>query len=365
MIEFDHIILFGLYGPIHFGGVLVRGTYFITIMSFLLIFASACAPLAIDYEQVSTNEKIIIRFSHVVGEDTPKGQAARLFAQMIKERTQGQVEVQVFPNSSLYKDSEELPALQQGQVQMIAPALSKVNKLVPELGVFDLPYLYPDLQDYHHVLDGEVGTLIKTSFENLGYKPIAFWDSGFKQFSNNSRPIHTPHDLANITMRTMPSSVLDQQFTLLNVKSIEMNFDDVYPSLEKKLIEGQENSISNIYTKRFYRVQNYLTISDHGYLGYVVLMSEQFWDQLSPDIQQIISTTMNDVTKWQRNKALDIEEEQLADIYRCECIHIQVLTDEQKALWKLFFQPLYINMEARLGTSFFNKLRVRRYEEED
>lgn len=342
------------------GEIKMRSNLCLIVITIVLVILTACTPKAIDYEQVSKDEKIIIRFSHVVGEDTPKGQAARLFAKMIKERTNGKVEVQVFSNSSLYKDSEELEALQSGHVQIIAPALSKVNKFVPELAAFDLPYLYSDLAEYHQVLDGEVGSLIQTKFEKLGFKPIAFWDSGFKQFTNNLLPIHKPEDMENLTMRTMPSSVLDQQFMQLKVKAIEMNFDDVYSALEKKTIHGQENSISNIYTKRFYTVQNYLTISDHGYLGYIVLMDQKFWNELSPEIQAIIAMTIREVTVWQRRKVVSIEQEQLEEINNCKCIEIEHLTDEEKHEWRTFFQPLYQTMKLRLGADFFNKLELPR-----
>lgn len=330
----------------------------ISILFLLILLTSACSPTAYDYEQVSKDEKIVIRFSHVVGEDTPKGQAARLFAKLIKERTNGQVEVQVFSNSSLYTDSEELEALMQGNVQIIAPALSKVNKIVPELGAFDLPYLYSELNEYHQVLDGDVGKLIKSSFDQKGFMAIAFWDSGFKQITNNVKPIRTPQDLANITLRIMPSAVLDQQFSKMNVKPIEMNFDDVYPALEKKQIDGQENSISNIYTKRFYKVQKYMTISDHGYLGYVVLMDKKFWSGLPPHVQDLITSTIQEVTTWQRQLALKIELEQLNDIYKCSCIEIEELSDVEKMTWKFFFHPIYQEMETRLGSDFFNKLRI-------
>ncbi|MFN3284169.1 MAG: DctP family TRAP transporter solute-binding subunit, partial [Pseudothermotoga sp.] len=232
----------------------------------MLVLVPACAPKPIDYEQVSPDDKIVIRFSHVVGEDTPKGQAARLFAKLMKERTNGKVEVQVFSNGSLYKDSEELNALSEGDVQMIAPALSKLSSLVPELGVFDLPYLYPNLDGYHKVFDGKTGKVIAKSLEKQNMVSLGFWDSGFKQFTSNVQPIRNPQDLAGTTIRIMPSAVLDDQFNLLQVRPVEMNFNDVYLALAQGKIHGQENTVSNIYTKRFYKVQNYMTISDHGYL---------------------------------------------------------------------------------------------------
>lgn len=333
------------------------------ILALLLIvtltLVSACAPKAKDNEQVSENEKIVIRFSHVVGEDTPKGQAARLFAKLMKERTNGKVEVQVFSNSSLYKDSEELSALQQGYVQMIAPALSKMSSQIPELGVFDLPYLYPSLDDYHKVLDGTIGKRIAAAVDQKNMVSLAFWDSGFKQLTSNVKPIRNPQDLAGSTIRIMPSSVLDQQFSLLQVSPVQINFNDVYLALEQNQINGQENTISNIYTKRFYKVQKYMTLSDHGYLGYEVLMDKKFWNQLPPPIQKTITDTMKEVTDWQRSQTSKIEQEQLKQIYNCRCIDIEKLNDAQKAKWKAFFQPLYQSMEHRLGENFFRELNLK------
>ncbi|WP_216640716.1 DctP family TRAP transporter solute-binding subunit [Effusibacillus lacus] len=326
----------------------------------ILTLLSACSSnKATDYEQISENDKIVIRFSHVVGEDTPKGQAARLFAKLVKERTKGKVEVQVFSNSSLYKDSEELEALAQGRVQMIAPALSKLSDLVPELGVFDLPYLYSDLDGYHKVFDGKIGSLIADSVESKNMVSLAFWDSGFKQFTSNLRPIRKPEDLTGSTMRIMPSSVLDQQFSLLRVNPVQINFNDVYLALEQGKIHGQENTISNIYSKRFYRVQKYMTLSDHGYLGYLVVIDKKFWNRLPVEIQKVIKETMNEVTAWQRNQAVQIEKDKLKEIQDCRCIEITGLTADEKAAWRQLFRPLYQEMEQRLGSTFFSELQLQ------
>lgn len=328
-------------------------------LGFLLtvaLLAAACAPKAVDHEQIGENDKIIIRFSHVVGEDTPKGQAARLFAKLMKERTNGKVEVQVFSNGSLYKDSEELEALQQGRIQVIAPTLSKLTHIVPELGAFDLPYLYSDLEGYHRVFDGTVGERIAKSLEKNNMIVLGFWDNGFKQFTNNVRPIRMPRDLAGTTMRIMPSAVLNDQFTLLQVHPVEINFNDVYSALEKGTIDGEENTISNIYTKRFYRVQKYMTLSDHGYLGYLVVIDKKFWNRLSPGLQRTIAQTMGEVTSWERTQAGKIEQAQLREIYNCNCIRIDTLSDAEKANWKRFYQPLYQEMEQKLGQEFFREL---------
>ncbi|BCJ86403.1 DctP family TRAP transporter solute-binding subunit [Effusibacillus dendaii] len=322
----------------------------------LLGLLPACAPRVIDHEQVSKNEKIVIRFSHVVGEDTPKGQAARMFAKLMKERTNGKVEVQVFSNSSLYKDSEETDALQQNRIQIIAPATPKLSSLVPELAAFDLPYLYSDLDRYHQVLDGPVGQQIAASLYQQNMVELAYWDGGMKQFTNSVRPIRTPEDLAGMTMRIMPSAVLDQQFKLLQVTPVEINFNDLYSALTKKQVDGQENSISNIYSKRFFQVQKYLTLSDHGLLGYVVVMNRDFWNSLDPETRRTISLVMQEVTDWERQQAVQFEQNNLKAMSNCQCIEIDRLSQAEKDRWKEFYQPLYQTMEQKLGTHFFRQL---------
>lgn len=334
----------------------MQSRFFAVLLTLLLI--AGCSARATDYEQVGPDEKIVIRFSHVVGEDTPKGQAARLFAKLIKERTKGKVEVQVFSNGSLYKDSEELHALNKGHVQMIAPALSKVSGLIPELGVFDLPYLYPDLSGYHKLFDGIIGERLAQSVEKQNMIVLGFWDSGMKQLTNNVRPIRKPQDLAGTTMRIMPSTVLDQQFNLLEVHPVELNFNDVYLALSQGRIDGQENTISNIYSKRFYRVQKYMTLSNHGYLGYLVVMDKTFWNRLSPELQTIIRTAMHEVTQWQRQQAVLIERDKLREIQSCNCIEINELSKEEQREWKQFYQPLYQIMERRLGNEFLHELNL-------
>lgn len=328
-------------------------------LTLALLLLAACSPAAIDNEQVSEKDKIVIRFSHVVGEDTPKGQAVRMFAKLMKERTNGKVEVQVFSNSSLYKDSEELDALHQGRVQMIAPALSKLSNVVPELGIFDLPYLYPDLEGYHKVFDGKIGSVLSDSVAKHNMVPLGYWDSGLKQFTTNLRPIHKPADLAGSSMRIMPSTILDQQFNLLQVKAVQTDFNDVYTALEQGRIQGQENTISNIYSKKFYQVQRYMTLSDHGYLGYLVLIDQKFWNRLPADIRTTMRDTMDEVTRWQRQQSIKIEQDKLKEIEKCNCIQISKLSAADKAEWRKYFQPLYSDMEKRLGSDLFRELQLQ------
>ncbi|WP_126427795.1 DctP family TRAP transporter solute-binding subunit [Brevibacillus marinus] len=326
------------------------------LLLLIALLLAACDRTAIDYEQVSEAEKLIIRFSHVVGEDTPKGQAARRFAALMKERTNGRVEVQVFANGSLYSDYEELKALQEGYIQMIAPSLSKLSGIVPEAEAFDLPFLYPALTDYHRALDGAAGQRLQRMMEEKGLVPLAFWDNAFKQLTSSSRAIREPTDMQGMRVRIMPSAVLNGQFAMMGAKPLEMSFNDVYLALEKGQLDAQENTLSNIYTKRFYRVQRHLTISDHGYLGYLVLMNQSFWERLPDDIRRTLVETIREVTLWERQLAARLNQEQLAYIAACECIAIHKLSAEEKRRWREFFAPLKESERTRWDPVFVKAL---------
>ena len=326
------------------------------LLLLIALLLAACGRKAIDYEQVSESEKLILRFSHVVGEDTPKGQAARRFAALMKERTNGRVEVQVFANGSLYSDYEELKALQEGYIQMIAPSLSKLSGIVPEVEAFDLPYLYLTLEDYHRALDGEAGRRLMGMIEARGLVPLAFWDNAFKQFTSSNRPIREPSDMQGMRVRIMPSAVLNKQFVMMGAEPLEMSFNDVYLALEKGQLDAQENTISNIYTKRFYRVQQHMTLSDHGYLGYLVLMNQSFWERLPAEIRRTLVETIREVTIWQRKLAARLNEEQLAQITSCQCIAINRLSPEEKQRWQQFFAPLKAGERDRWDPVFVKAL---------
>ncbi|MBO8164168.1 MAG: DctP family TRAP transporter solute-binding subunit [Brevibacillus sp.] len=338
-----------------------RTTPFLLLLAALLL--ASCGRQAIDYEQVSEEEKLIIRFSHVVGEDTPKGQAARRFAALMKERTGGRVEVQVFANGSLYSDYEELKALQEGYIQMIAPSLSKLSELVPEVEAFDLPFLYSSLDEYHRALDGEAGRRLAGMIERKGLVPLAYWDNAFKQLTSSLGPIRQPSDMKGMTVRIMPSEVLSKQFTMLGAKPVEMSFNDVYLALEKGQLDGQENTISNIYTKRFHLVQDHLTISNHGYLGYLVLMNRQFYDRLPQEIRQVLVETIREVTIWERQVADQINKEQLGYIKACDCINITELTSSDRVRWQQVFKPLYKSELTRWDPVFVKALGLSAIEE--
>ncbi|MBV5317275.1 MAG: DctP family TRAP transporter solute-binding subunit, partial [Desulfobulbaceae bacterium] len=235
----------------------------------------ALAVLTISAAFLSTSaiaEPISIKFSHVVAVDTPKGQAAEFFKKRAEELTKGKVKVEVYPNSQLYKDKEEMEALQLGAVQMLAPSLAKFGPLgVKEFEVFDIPFIFDGYDDLHTVTQGPAGQKLLDKLETKGIKGLAYWDNGFKSFSANT-PIKTPADLKGKKMRIQSSKVLEEQMRELKAIPQSLAFSEVYQALQTGVVDGTENPISNFYTQKMFEVQKYMTITDHGYLGYAVIV---------------------------------------------------------------------------------------------
>lgn len=307
-----------------------------------------CQHRAADLEQVNEDERIVIKFSHVVSELTPKGLAARRFAELVHERTGGRVEVQVYPNSQLYMDGEEIDALLNNNVQIIAPATAKMTEYFPELYLFDLPFLFRDYREVHNFIDGEAGQKMLSGLRKHNMVPLAMWDNGFKVMTSN-KPLHTPEDFVGLRFRIMPSRVLDSQFVQLGARTLDLPFSDVYFALERGYVDAAENTPSNIYTKKFYLVQDYMTISNHGYLGYIILTNETFWSSLDEEIRTILEETMAEVTEWERQIAEEQNNKDLELILQTGKIECYTLTDKEKLLWEEALRPLYEQYKSQIG----------------
>lgn len=296
---------------------------------------------AVDDEQIGLQEQIFIRFSHVVAENTPKGRAAQKFAELVAEKTNGRVKVQVFPNGTLYSDDEEIDALVRNDVQMVARSFSKMTELVPEWQMFDIPFLFENYDDVETVFTGDVGNTLLGMLNEDGIKGLSLWSNGFKQMTSNKQPLRKPEDFNGQRFRIMPSMIIEEQFRLLGAEPIVVPFNQVYHALEKNQFEGQENTISNIYSKRLYQLQRYMTISNHGYLGYAVLVNGEFWMKLPKDIRLQVAEAMQETTHWILKESERMNEQQLAEIQENSDIEVYYLTDEERKLWKQHLQPLY------------------------
>ena len=293
--------------------------------------------------------EIVIKFSHVVAPDTPKGRAAEKFKQLAEEKTKGKVKVEVYPNSQLYKDREEMEALQLGAVQMLAPSLSKFGPLgAREFELFDLPYLFPNAESLHRVMDGDVGKKLFAKLEPKGLLGLAFWDNGFKQMSAN-KPLHTLADFKGLKMRIQSSKVLDAQMKALGTNPQVMAFSEVYTGLQQGVVDGTENPVSNLYTQKMHEVQKHLTISDHGYLGYAVIVNKKFWEGLPADVRAALDQAMKEATAFEREIAQKDNEDALAKVKAAKTTEVYILPNEERAKWHKVLLPVHKEFENVIG----------------
>ncbi len=319
------------------------------VLKSLAIFGLAVAMVAGAVGSVSAMDAIKIRFSHVVSPNTPKGQAADMFAKLANERLKGKVEVQVFPNSQLYTDKKVLDALSTGSVEMAAPSTAKFTSWVPQLQLFDLPFLFKNSDVLYQTIDGKPG---KKLFKLLGKKNmlgLAMWDNGFKQIGNNLREIKKPSDAGGIKYRIMSSKVLEAQFKAVGGNPLVMPFSEVYSALEQGVIDGQENTWSNMYSKKFFEVQKYITGTDHGYLGYMVVTNSQFWNYLPKDVRAELEAILQEVTAWIRVNAHKINMDQKAKIIAAGTTKVTELTDSEKDAFRQAFKPVHDEFRNVIG----------------
>lgn len=300
--------------------------------------------------------EIVIKFSHVVAQDTPKGKAAEHFKKLAEERTKGKVKVQVYPNSQLYKDKEELEALQLGAVQMLAPSLAKFGPLgVKEFEVFDLPYIFDDYKDLHKVTEGPVGKQLLGKLQTKGITGLAFWDNGFKAFSAN-KPLKAPADFKGLKMRIQSSKVLEEEVRALGALPQVMAFSEVYQALQTGVVDGTENPISNFYTQKMHEVQKHLTLSNHGYLGYAVIVNKKFWDGLPADVRTTLEGAMVDATKYANQIAEQQNLRDLESVKKSGKTTIYTPTPAEKAALKAALVPVHKKMEGRIGADLIQSI---------
>ncbi|MFZ0611582.1 MAG: TRAP transporter substrate-binding protein [Desulfobacterales bacterium] len=320
------------------------------------ILIALVAALAIAISSAAMAEPIIIKFSHVVAVDTPKGEAAEYFKKLAEERTKGAVKIEVYPNSQLYKDKEEVEALQMGSVQMLAPSLAKFAPLgVKEFELFDLPFIFDSYADLHKVTMGPIGKKLLAKLEPKGILGLAYWDNGFKVMSAN-KALRMPADFKGLKMRIQSSKILDAQMRALGAIPQVMAFSEVYQALQTGVVDGTENPPSNLYTQKMFEVQKYVTISDHGYLGYAVIVNKKFWEGLPADIRTQLEGAMQDATKFANDIAKKKNEEDLASVKASGKSEMIPLTPEEKAAWKNVLLKVHTEMADRIGADLIQEV---------
>jgi len=310
--------------------------------------AVAAATIALP-TTVLAQAPIIIKFSHVVAPDTPKGKGAQRFKELAEQRSNGKVKVELYPNSQLYKDKEEMEALQLGSVQMLAPSLAKFGPLgVKEFEVFDLPFIFKDTAAFRAVTDGAVGADLFKKLEPKGIKGLAYWDNGFHIMSAN-KPMHHVADFKGLKMRIQSSKVLDAQMRALGAIPQVMAFSELYQALQSGVVDGCEGVPSNFYTQKTYEVQKHTTISNHGHLAYAVIVNKKFWDGLPADVRTTLEGALRDATTY-ANAIAETENALALDKMRASGkTTIYTLTPDETLEWKRALMPVHKEMESRLG----------------
>lgn len=316
----------------------------VSLMVAATVVASATAAMAAP---------IVIKFSHVVAENTPKGQMATKFKELVDERLAGKVVVEVFPNSQLFGDDKVLEAMALGDVQLAAPALSKFEKYTPSLQIFDLPFLFKNMAAVEKFQQGEIGQKMLMSMKNKGIIGLGYLHNGMKQISSNS-PLRVPADAAGKKFRIMTSDVLAAQYEAVGAMPLKKPFSEVFTLLQTKAIDGQENTWSNIYSKKFYEVQPYITETDHGVLDYLLVTSTEFWMDLPDDIRTEVKKALDEAiaygNKISEDKAVE-DRQKIIDSKRSEVI---TLTDAERQLWVEAMKPVWKKFEGAIGKEYID-----------
>ena len=320
--------------------------------------AGLAAVIAVGLGAGAWAQDITIKFSHVVAPDTPKGKGAEKFKELAEQYTDGKVKVEVYPNSQLYKDKEELEALQLGAVQMLAPSLAKFGPLgVPDFEAFDLPYIFDGYDQLRKVTDGEVGKAMLAKLEDKGIRGLAYWDNGFKIMSANS-PLVTPDDFLGLKMRIQSSKVLEAEMNALGAIPQVMAFSEVYQGLQTGVVDGTENPPSNMYTQKMNEVQKHATLSNHGYLGYAVIVNKEFWDGLPEDVRGQLEKAMAESTVYANGIAQEENEKALQAMKDAGTTEFHEMTDEEKAAWKEVLLPVHDEMAGRIGADLIAQIKA-------
>jgi C4-dicarboxylate-binding protein DctP len=310
---------------------------------------AAAAAIFVAPGAVMAQAPIVIKFSHVVAADTPKGKGAEKFKELAEKYTNGNVKVEVYPNSTLYKDKEELEALQLGAVQMLAPSNSKFGPIgVKEFEVFDLPYILPTRVALRKVTDGPLGKRLLKLLEPKGMVGLAYWDNGFKEMTAN-KPLRVPDDFKGLKFRIQSSKVLEAQFRALGAIPQVMAFSEVYQALQTGVVDGQENTASNIYSQKMHEVQKFMTMTDNGYIGYVVVVNKKFWDDLPADIRDQLQKAMDEATVYTNNISKSENDTALEEIKKAGTTTVVIPTAAENELMRKAMMPVYQEMYSRLG----------------
>ncbi|WP_322997667.1 TRAP transporter substrate-binding protein [Castellaniella sp.] len=292
---------------------------------------------------------IVIKFSHVVAATAPKGQGALKFKELAEAALPGKVEVQVFPNSQLFGDGKEMEALLLGDVQLIAPSLSKFDRYTKKLQIFDLPFLFDDMDAVDRFQASPAGQDLLNSMTSKGIKGLAYWHNGMKQLSTNKDKLTRPEDVKGLKFRIQASDVLEAQFRQLGANPQKLAFSEVYQALQTGVVDGQENTWSNIYTQKLHEVQKTIAVTNHGDIDYMVIANARWWDGLPKDVQAGLSKAMAGASDYANKLAAEINERDRQRIASAGAAKIQTLSKDDVAAWRTAMHPVWQKFEGQIG----------------
>lgn len=301
----------------------------------------------------ASGEPYVIKFPHVVAPATPKGLMAQRFKELAEERFPGRVRVEVYPSAQLMEDSESIEALAFGEVQMIATSLSVFDRLTEKFQVFDLPFLFPNIEAVERFQASPAGRALLTALVDNGILGLQFWHNGMKQFTG-PRPLIEPDDARGLTFRVMESDILQAEIEAIGGSPQKMAFGEVYQALQTGTVDAQENTWSNIYSSKFYEVQPYMTESNHGYIGYFVAVNAPFWQSLPDDLRAGLEATLAEVTEWGNARSEEINREDRQRIIDSGRSQLTVLTPEQLKVWQDAMRPVWDEFRDRIGADLVN-----------
>jgi len=321
----------------------------------LSMFAASCGGGSGD----AADKPVLIKFPHVTAPATPKGQAAERFRELVEERMAGRVTVEVYPSSQLMSDDDSLDALAFGEIQMIAVSLSKLDRLTQRFQVFDLPFLFPDLATVERFQASTEGAVLLDTMVDKGLMGLTYWHNGMKQFGGPV-PMRSPEDANGLKFRIMESDVLEAQVLQIGGNPQKMAFGEVYQALQTGAVDAQENTWSNIYSSKFYEVQDYLTETNHGYLGYLVAVNPGFWNELPDDVRVELESIVQEVAAWGNAQSSQINEDGRASILASGSSELVTLTAAELAEWQRVMRPVWDQFEEDIGTELIEAAQLAR-----
>lgn len=300
---------------------------------------------------------LVVKFSHVGTPDSPKGQGADKFKEILEGKSGGKIKVEVYPSSQLYGDNEEQEALLAGNVHIINPSMTKLVKFNPAFQIVDMPFLFKSEEAFYKFWDSEKGKEMFAKIEPNGFKALGVWGGGGKSFTNNTRPLKSPEDFKGLKFRIQAGKVLEAQFKHLGASGVTIPYSEVYSALQQGTVDGQETMMNNIDTQKYVEVQKYLTKAEHGRLDYPVLTSKDWWDKLTPDQQTMIQEAMDEATVFERKIAKELADGSFKKFQEEGRFEIYELTEADKDKFREALKPMYDEFGPVIGQEFIDYAR--------